>query len=158
MSYPGLAESDECEQISSGYVPLIFLQFVGVLCTLLHVSLDEISAQGFSQFGLEILRHGDVVLKCFNAEPCSSYGTILLWCTFAMCWVNLMSFSLSATSSKMSSRSNLDRSVAGSLMFFCGLSLGLYLLYRGLATASTEVLAFSVVVSPTLAMKTVCCS
>lgn len=70
MSYPGLAESDECEQVSSGYVPLAFLRFVGVFRAFVHVPLDEISAQGFGQFGLELLRHGNVVLQSSNAEPC----------------------------------------------------------------------------------------
>jgi hypothetical protein len=58
----------------------------------------------------------------------------------------------------MKIKSNLERSAAGRFIFFCGVYLGLYLLYRGFAAARTDVLAFRVVVKPALAIDTVCCS
>jgi hypothetical protein len=57
----------------------------------------------------------------------------------------------------MKTKSNLDKRAAGILIFLCGLSLGLYLPYRGFAAAKIEVRAFKVVVIPALAIETVCC-
>ena len=69
---------------------------------------------------------------------------------------------MSRTSSFLSNnkkiRSKRDSNAAGRLMFSCGLSLALYLPYRGFAAARTEVRALSDVVMPAFAIETVCYS
>jgi hypothetical protein len=64
---------------------------------------------------------------------------------------------LSALSSKIKIRSNLDKRAAGRLMFLWGVSFLLYLPYKGFAAAKIDVLALSVVTIPALAIETVCC-